>query len=74
MPFESANKGEPLSCSASAVCLICRARKARVASAVSAAILSILPRCARTAGENELWIALNGLFPETAASFRAEFS
>ncbi len=28
----------------------------------------------RTAGEHELWIALNGLFPETAASLRAEFA
>ena len=28
----------------------------------------------RTAGEHEVWIALSGLFPETAASLRAEFS
>jgi glycosyltransferase involved in cell wall biosynthesis len=28
----------------------------------------------RSAGEHEVWIALNGLFPETAASLRAEFS
>ena len=28
----------------------------------------------RSAGEHEVWIALSGLFPETAASLRAEFS
>lgn len=28
---------------------------------------------ARTAGEHEVWIALSGLFPETAASLRADF-